>query len=279
MINIIGVKEIYKNIVLLGLLDNENPHDVKSVERNFHSFLNELQPSVPRYNMCGVNIIKDRKIEDALADLYKTDSLLNDRNQSSVIGLPFSDDEIKERELFVINALNNIRLINSELYDIFQICIDSIFFRSSIDAGGGSTSNAIGVIWVNNKFHWTLQDMTELLIHELVHNLVFIDELRHLHYHNYDLLHKEENFAKSAILNTERPIDKVLHSIIVAVELILARRDYLGEPKEHYVHPSSDKLLFQALNSIKSLYNLPNYNELMTDRGKYIVSRCEELIG
>lgn len=49
---------------------------------------------------------------------------------------------------------------------------------------------------------------------------MFLDELRYSHY-AYARILDPSTYARSAILNIDRPLDKVLHSIVVAVEILL----------------------------------------------------------
>ncbi|WP_387491810.1 aKG-HExxH-type peptide beta-hydroxylase [Photorhabdus sp. RM96S] len=276
MIHLIGINEVYRNLAVLSALKSKTaPKTSEELELGFHSFLKGYQPNVPRLESVGTQIVEDPEMEDKLVELYRTDALLNDRDQSSLIGDSLKDDVRKQRLEFLLAALEELKLRMPQIYAVFQMAIDSLFLRDSKNSGGGSTSNAVGVIWINSRKHWHVQDLTELLVHELTHNLVFIDELRYLHFHDYKLLQNEANFAKSAILNIKRPIDKVFHSIVVAVEVLLVRRNYLGEPEKCHVHPPSDKMLIQALEALNSLADLPNYKDLITERGQSIMQKCQ----
>ncbi|NDL63011.1 aKG-HExxH-type peptide beta-hydroxylase [Acerihabitans arboris] len=279
MIHLIGVDEVLKNMAVLGApLSRKSPAGFDEIEFGFHDFLRDYQPDVPRSNILGSQIIDDREMEDKLTELYRTDALLNDREQSSLIGDPLEDGLREKRNNFLLTAIEEMKDKMPKNFYVFQMTIDSLFQRNSIGSGGGSTSNAVGVIWINSRNHWHKQDLTELLIHELTHNLVFIDELRYLHFRDYKLLQKKENYAKSAILNMNRPIDKVFHSIIVAVEVLIARRNYLSEPEKTHVHPPSGKMITQTLEAPDSLTSLENYKNLLTDRGQSLILKCREHI-
>ncbi|NHB86638.1 hypothetical protein [Photorhabdus tasmaniensis] len=87
MIHLIGIYEIYRNLAVLGALKSKTtPKTSEELELGFHDFLKGYQPNVPRLENIGTQIIKDPEMEDKLADLYRTDALLNDRDQSSLIG-------------------------------------------------------------------------------------------------------------------------------------------------------------------------------------------------
>ena len=72
--------------------------------------------------------------------------------------------------------------------------INSIFFRSSKRAVGGSSSASMGAIWMNHSPKLENGDIVELLVHELAHHMMFIDERCYLHYY-YEEIIKEENYA------------------------------------------------------------------------------------
>lgn len=191
---------------------------------------------------------------------------------------PHLVDETHAETAAVQKALFNLSKKSPQLYTLLTMAIHTLFLRDAKNSGGGSTSNAIGVIWINNKESWSLQDMEELLIHELTHNLVFIDELCHLHIKDYTLLPKKENFAKSAILHIRRPLDKVFHSIVVSMEILLSREFFLGEPKNPKVHPPSALMKKDLMDAIDSVCALPNVDSLLTARGSAILGRCKDTI-
>lgn len=119
-------------------------------------------------------------------------------------------------------------------------------------ARGGSTSAALGVIWANPKLSYRIPDVVEFLMHELVHHAMFVDELCYGHY-DYDLILSKDRWANSAILHVGRPVDKVLHSLVVASEILAFRNNVLGHPADPKVHPPSTELIKQAQASLMSL--------------------------
>jgi hypothetical protein len=57
----------------------------------------------------------------------------------------------------------------------------------------------------------------------LAYHLLLIDERVHGHYVSYAKLADKRNYAHSAILKCNRPLDKVFHSLVVATELLASR--------------------------------------------------------
>ena len=278
MISLVGNLSAYENIAVLSAEgDSLNFKNFDELEEGFHRFLRKYQPTVPRMNKLGTNIIKDKDMEQNLVNLFYTESLLDDMDQTSVVGNSL-ESEFQKSEKSISNAISFIELNFPEVYSALQTAVDSIFLRRSDVSGGGSTSNAIGVIWINHRDHWSQNDIIELLVHELTHNLVFIDELRYLHYQDYNKIVDEKNYSYSAILQTKRPIDKVVHSIIVATEVVSLRKNHLGEPKNPCVHPPSTKIIEQTLSAYDSLISMPNYNELTTERSRHLMDSCASIL-
>jgi hypothetical protein len=163
---------------------------------------------------------------------------------------------------------------------LFDLAIHSIFISKTkvtpngLGSHGGSASGSVGIIWLSMQDSLTEMDIKELFVHELTHHLLFIDELVHLHF-EYEKMSREENFAFSAILNRIRPLDKVVHSIVVATEIVLARRSgLLDERAATTVHPSTDKMLRDVVQACDSVFALSNLDELLRPRGHELVERC-----
>lgn len=145
-------------------------------------------------------------------------------------------------------------------------------------AVGGTTSSAIGVVWGNPEKGWKACDYLEYFVHELTHTLMFLDELRFLHYKNQEIMYDKENFSLSAILQAERPIDRVLHSIVVATEVILLRTRNLINHLECQIHPPTDPLVNSTQKSIERLLSHPNKDRILTSRALEIVEICQNSI-
>lgn len=208
-------------------------------------------------------------------EAFKEDSILDDFEEV------FGSQKMQDHKVpiqRIQKALKQIRAINCNYSDVIDLSIHTIFSAPSKYAGGGSTSAAIGCIWVDSRPHWDDQDMLEFLVHETTHNLVFLDELCYTHYESYPEIAKKKNFAWSAILNKPRPLDKVFHSILVSVEVLLFREKHMGHPSKPYLHPPSAILLAQTIRSIHYLEENLHLRELFTPRSYHLLKECERLI-
>ena len=200
-------------------------------------------------------------------------SKLDDLEQCSAIELNVIEDEQAKKKEIMQSGLAALKIISPEHHALAELLVTDIVVLPSRLAFGGSTSDGLGIVWANPNLNWRALDASEFLVHELTHQCMFLDEICNNHYH-YDAILKEENWAQSAILNKLRPVDKVLHSVAVAIELLLFR-ERAGHPASSKAHPPTTKLIQQTNNSIASLKELNNRNHhLLTDRAKEILENC-----
>jgi hypothetical protein len=190
----------------------------------------------------------------------------------------FSDDSQFQHEQLDMAEwhLQELKKDDEQLYSLFSLAINTLFSRPSELASGGSSSGAIGCIWINPRQNWSRQDFLEFFVHEMTHNLVFLDEYRYHHYEDYTGMFLEENYAKSAIQAKRRPLDKVFHSILVSTEVLLTRRDLLRHPKSPILHPPTSIMFEKTFESIDNVERNSTVYSLLTSRGKELITTCKE---
>ncbi|MCD9123637.1 HEXXH motif-containing putative peptide modification protein [Cupriavidus sp. UGS-1] len=216
----------------------------------YRDFLHTLKQRPISGSALKPMFVMDAATQVQLSRLFCNDSLLDDKAQGSVI-TDDDDRDIERKKDIVIDAIHQLGLQSPQHAALFDIIVTDILLRPSAVAKGGSTSQAIGLIWLNPRPDYGPDDVVEILVHELTHHAMFLDELRHAHY-NYSLLFDSDTWTTSAILRTPRPLDKVLHSIVVAAEVLLFRERCSGHPAAPRVHPPSHLMLEQLRESIQS---------------------------
>lgn len=157
-----------------------------------------------------------------------------------------------------------------EWRSLFDFVVHTLFYQRSEQSGGGSTSASIGVIWCANRRDWTTQEVKEFLVHEFAHNLLFLDERAHRHYLDFDQIAQSSNWIKSTILLRNRPLDKVVHSVVVAYD-VLCYRDRHGVVEANNLHGSSNDLVAAMRQTIDELDDKPEVNQLLTPRSTWIL--------
>lgn len=204
---------------------------------------------------------------------------LNDLYQAEIRGPSFDHcvHELVAKELEAALALLGSRA--PSVKHLLDIVMHTFFLAESnsvegLSAYGASTSNLIGLIWISSFGMLSIEDYAELLLHELTHHLLFIDE--HVHpYFDEEALHSKKTWCYSAILRRARPLDKAFHSIVVASELLLARERFLPPPSWIKVHPSTEALSASLNQSIQEFESFRSLG-FISARAWALFDRCQE---
>ncbi|HEX6901687.1 MAG TPA: HEXXH motif-containing putative peptide modification protein [Thermoanaerobaculia bacterium] len=279
MFSIYGHEEIIRNFYRLAypFLGGREIRTSADLRVGYLDFLAGHQPYMP-INRSDDVFITDPAIEKALVGAYGHKASLNDLGQSEIIDEPYPDAIKREKIARARHALDEFLNLDDTLAAIFDLTIHSIVVRPSKRlqgraSYGGSSSAAIGTIWLTVGSTLTTSDLVEMLLHELTHHLLFIDERNYPHF-DYELITREENRAFSAILNMIRPLDKVMHSIVVATELILGRLRFLPDDKPRIVHPPTNKMIADAMTAYESITSLDAADLVLRPRTREILDRC-----
>jgi len=242
---------------------SKDPLDsLAALRAGYIDFLNQVQilPPLPLANQPLYQL--DTDIIRQLLAHYESECMLTELTHDMVI----ADVPSMTAALSVIRSrLAELQVVAPRLHDLFLTVIHTLFYARSMESGGGSVSSAMGVIWCGHRKNWTGNDVLEFLVHELTHNLVFLDEYRYVHWVDLELIADPRNWPRSAILKRSRPMDKVFHSLVVAHEVLSFRRQ-VGEPISPIVHPGSQDILANALVTVESIYRVVERTPLVTPR-------------
>lgn len=180
----------------------------------------------------------------------------------------------------VRDACNEISMIDPTFYEISKCCIDTIIVSSKNPLpGSSSVPDMLGVLWIGPGQDWTTQDLIESFVHELVHTLLFIDEKCHVHYNDVKLLSDKNTWVRSAIRNEARPVNAVVHSIIVATEIVTMRVEWnLEHTNRDQLHGSSLELIHKSLSAIQDLMSDKLSWELLSNRMKKLIYMAQETL-
>jgi hypothetical protein len=217
--------------------------------------------------------IKNNQQIKIFRELFSEKSQLNDLKQESLIdpkiGWNYEElnsDKFKE-------AINFFRVEDPGVYQFLNLIFNYYFFANSGKAAGGSSSGGIGVLWVNPNKNWLMQDYAEFIIHEMTHQILFYDERRFEHYPDYASITNKENYAYSTILNRGRPLDKVVHSLLVGINVLLFREKFFGLNSKPTLHPESHKIIESLEKTFESIDRLKP--ELMSLRLHNLINNAK----
>jgi hypothetical protein len=144
----------------------------------------------------------------------------------------FSQDEVAEsRYLFLAEERQEVTAlveeakcllqeIGPELYFLITQIVGSVAAYRIPQRDGGSVSCCIGLIWLSPQREWNVEYCAEMLVHEFIHNSVFLEDMVRGIMPTPSLLEHEEALSISAIRQTRRPYDKAFHSACVSTGIM-----------------------------------------------------------
>ncbi|MFZ9595827.1 MAG: aKG-HExxH-type peptide beta-hydroxylase [Bdellovibrionia bacterium] len=271
----LGLKENLQNVAVLSyrFLRNQTEITPFSLKSAYCNFLNIIQPEVPFNKNNTLNVLNDQIIEKEVIALYRQESGLDDKNQISVIST--EDDPKRLKKKRHLEEFISKKYFDPKFFELMNLVINYIFFGVSSVARGGTASGAIGTIWLTDPTNYSDHDLMELLVHETTHNLMFLDEKRYKHYKDYSYVIQKEYYARSAILKEARPLDKVVHSLAVATEILIFREKHTGHHLEFKAHPASSSLLKAIYNSINSIKSDQKLCAILAPRSIHLINHFE----
>lgn len=210
-------ESILSNINSIGkIYKQESDLSQNSLKEDFFQSLNKLQKfNIPykddeiiiKFDDTDIlsHLINKKVIEEE--DLEGNKHLFNDSEQVVI------NDNINK-------ALKLLKMLHPDLlYLINQLTGTIICFKKK-GTGGGTTSCALGLIWLNPHENWTIIDYADALYHEFTHTSIFIDDMVNRMFIDAKACKEPDAFVTSAILKIKRPLDSAYHAAGVAVALM-----------------------------------------------------------
>lgn len=277
-----GISHNIENIYRLAapFLQGEDIETIADLKPAYLKFLKSVHPDFPIAAGDEI-IVRDPVRAQSLAGAFSA-SRLNDLYQERMVGAFYQDEELEKKASMINRSLSKLKEIKPDLAELFELSVHSILLcgseknQENSSAHGGTTNKCIGLIWLNLKNEMTEQNIIEMLIHELTHTLVFLDELNFEHF-NYDNISRKEYWAVSSILKRQRPMDKVIHSVLVSMEILYARKNYLPYTSEEgLVHPLTSTLTKNVENSLSSVLDHPLLPEVCLPRAIELMKNAKE---
>lgn len=280
MLHLYGYDYAIKNVYLTASgTVGERPVDSFDQLRNYYlDALERLAPDLP-INRSKSKFVTEPVIEEQLAGFFSA-SVLDDLKQDQVIGPAYPAAARQSKQERVALAWKTLAGRSVEFARILDLLVHSVFIRSAAGIGtrtprAGTTSGAPGVIWLAVHDHESTEDLVEILIHELTHLLMFADELVHPQF-DYAQITRRENFSASAILRDARPLDKVVHSMVVGTEIVLGRSAL--RPLSHAgtgAHVDSRRIAAGVTSAYRELAGRCSAGRGMTSHTREIIDLCD----
>jgi hypothetical protein len=275
MIYTIGTQEVLNNLIKLIAVKNDVfVPNAKSLKNAYQQLiLKEVQPNIPDSIKTKIEYIKDENKTKFFKNIFETDTALNDVKYHLTSGSIIERDIVYNRFKEALQILENVA---PEHFALFNLYINNVFYANCSLSGGGSTSAAIGVLWIASRPNWLIQDYLEFMVHEMTHTMMFVDELCYKHYSSFEIMINPKNYATSSIVRKARPLDKVIHALVVANEVLSFRKKVTGNIVGCKLHPPDNLLIAGAMKSIGSLREMKNLSEICTPRSLELINICEK---
>lgn len=264
-----GEKNVLETIYILSAPYKKiNSKSINSLKEAYTFLLNDMQSDIWHSNKANTEYVTEENTIRNLIKAFQTESLVDDT---------FYDME--ETEQFnMLKVLKETEAAVRALGDkyppfswVFNLAMNSVFNVSSRIASGGTTSAAVGSLFIDPRGKYTENDMYELLIHELGHTLLFLYEWRFGLFNDQNSLLNKETFALSSIRNEYRPFDKAFHSVLVSLEVLQLRNRVLGHDILTVLHPPSEILIKSVRRSVESLIEVNSKKNMLNKFGSSLL--------
>jgi hypothetical protein len=181
----------------------------------------------------------------------------------------FPDRQRAELRELIGAGLGTISAVNRHLHELIELTIGEIFLAQESGSEGGTMSSAVGLIWLNPLVEWGASKTGENIVHEWIHNMLFLaDMVDPIFAVDYIGLSEESAHATSAILHRKRPFDRCYHSAAVAAGLVFFHT-ISGEKEK------ADALIEPTVKTVRELQGKP---DLMTQSGSDLLEQVARFL-
>jgi len=118
------------------------------------------------------------------------------------------------------DALSLIKAVDEDLHDAIHDMISTIACVRR-EGSSGTVSSMIGLIWLNPDASWTVLDFAENIVHEFIHNTIFLADLVQKIFVTPHWYAPQEALVVSAIKQYPRGVNIAFHSLFVAIGLAI----------------------------------------------------------
>jgi hypothetical protein len=120
----------------------------------------------------------------------------------------------------VADGLGLLAEVHPDGAESARFLVGSFLFARQAGSGGASLGDQLGVVWLNPPDRWEVVDYAEAILHESVHQALFLHEMvNRVYVAGIAEMELEENRVVSAVRRERRPYDASFHAAVVATEL------------------------------------------------------------
>jgi len=144
---------------------------------------------------------------------------------------------------FFTNALNKLESMNREIFDLSNFLIKIILINHLKSYTDGTTADTIGLSCMDFKDHFDAEDFIELIVHQMTHMILFMDDYSNRHMLNQDKDKMIDVGIKYVFGGTKFPIYIAFHSYLVGIEILNFRKHFNGFNYEGRYHGTTARII------------------------------------
>lgn len=171
-------------------------------------------------------------------------------------------------------ALLKLKEQSEEIFDLAQFMIKMILINQLESYTNGTTHETIGLSSIDFKDNFEDQDFIELIVHQMTHMILFIDDFCHSHMLSADKERMIDTELKYKLGGTKFPAYIAFHSYIVGVEVLCFRKNATGFEYTGNYHGSTKRII-KICNEFQK--SLTNEMHLFSPRGRSLFEKSEIL--
>ena len=131
----------------------------------------------------------------------------------------------KEERYLILDKMNlayqKLTEYKSSLNEVISQLVGSYLIARYKGFGGASFSDTLGFVWLSPPKFWTEVDFAESILHESVHQGLYLCEMvKGMFNLTFPEMQAEETWAISAVRKTKRPYSLAFHSACVSISII-----------------------------------------------------------
>jgi hypothetical protein len=131
-----------------------------------------------------------------------------------------SSEDGRATTISIHDAMEVLASYDPDLVRSLRTLVGSLVVGEVEGFDGGSNSAIVGVIWIGLHDKRSVEEHAELLLHEFVHQAVFLEDMVHgLLKEGAVRLAEDDALVTTALQRRRRGFDKAFHSLFVATEL------------------------------------------------------------
>lgn len=256
---------VHRLIVYCG--NSSTTDDINEMRQAYIQSLNSIQRCrIPLSNSASETLDYPRILFD-IAD-KETRALLECFLETGDVqsGDLFAGRDATKEIVAVKEGLAMLQAFDAGSYRLARLLVNCFLLARKPLSYGGSRGDCLGVIWINPGKSWTVSDYAEIILHETIHQALFLDEMINSMFTcSPPRMSEPDALVLSAIRKTMRPYYLSFHAACVAYSLIGFYR-WIGK------FGKASRLRASVVETVKQLRHK---DEFLTGHGKRLLSFME----